>query len=137
MSLNIYSMATDREAEVKGVTHDWNGAKVVVARANNQKFAQYVATEVELHRPIIDGKDKKKSQEMLDRINRDAFCKYILVGWSGFVDAENNEVKYNLTNCRKIYDLVPDLVRDVRILSAQAEHYRLETLKSDAEELKK
>ncbi len=134
--LNIFALATDKEAAVKGVKKDWNGATVIVARANNQEYLKYIAAEYEKCRAAIEvGNDH--SDEVAEGINKEAFVRYILVGWEGFEDSDGSKLPHNLKNARKVYDLVPDLVRDVRMMSADDENYRVAKLKEDAEKLGK
>ena len=136
MALDIFAMATDKEAAVKGVEKEWNGAKVVVARAQNQEYLKYVREQYEKHRAAIEA-GNKHSEEVAEHINKEAFCRYILVGWSGFIDKDGKPFPYNLRNAKKVYDAVPDLVRDVTLMSADDENYRIKNLKKDAEDLKK
>lgn len=136
MSLNIFAMATDKVAEIKGVERDWNGAKVIVARSGNVEYQAYISTEYEKCRAAIEV-GNKHSDEVAEEITREAFIRFILVGWSGFVDPKGKEFKYTLKNARQIYGLVGDLVRDVRTMSLEGEQYRVKSLEKDAEALKK
>ena len=136
MALDIFSLATDKEASVKGVEKEWNDAKVVLARANNSEYLKYIREQYEKCRAAIDV-GNKHSDEVAEGITKEAFCRYILVGWSGFVDSDGKPFPYNLKNARKVYDLVPDLVRDVTLMAADDENYRVKNLTKDSEALKK
>lgn len=136
MSLNIFSMATDKDVASKGVEKDWNGAKVRVARANNPEYMKYLSNEFDKCRAAIEAQNKH-ADEVASEIYKEAFIRFVLVGWSGFVDDEGKEFKYNLKNAREVYDRVPDLVRDVTVISAEDANYRVKTLKADADSLKK
>jgi len=136
MTLNILALATDKEAAVNGVRKDYNGATVIVARANNDAYLKYMRTEYEKHRAAIDI-GNAHSDEVAEGINREAFIRFILVGWEGFVDGNGDELKYTLKNARLVYDAVPDLVRDVQAMATTDENYRVKNLKDDAESLKK
>ena len=134
--LDIFALATDKEAAVKGIEKEWNGATVIVARSNNEKYLKYVADEYRKCQAAIDV-GNAHSDEVAKGINKEAFIRFILVGWKGFANADGTELPYNLKNARKVYDAVPDLVRDVRIMAADDENYRVKKLKDDAEKLKK
>lgn len=136
MSLDIFAMATDEEAAVKGVEKEWNGAKVTVARAQNKEYLKFIREQYEKHRAAIDAKNKH-ADEVAEHINREAFCKFILVGWSGFVGRDGKALPYNHKNACAVYDAVPDLVRDVSLMAAEDENYRVVNLQKDAEDLKK
>lgn len=136
MSLNIMALATDKEASVKGVEKEWKGAKVVVARANNSRYLEFIRDQYNKNREAIERKDAN-ADIVAEKIQKLAFCKFVLVGWSGFVTPDGEDMPYNLANAKKVYDAVEDLVRDVRLMASDDDNYRVAALKSDAEELKK
>ena len=134
--LDIFALATDKEASIKGVKKEWNGATVVVARSNNVDYLKYIAEQYEKCRAAIDV-GNAHSDEVAEGINKEAFIRFILVGWEGFVDQKGAALPYNLKNARKVYDAVPDLIRDVRMMAATDENYRVKNLQKDAENLGK
>jgi len=134
--LDIFGLSTDRMAEVKGVEKEWKGAKVVVARSQNIEYLKFIRVEYEKHRAAIEAKNDH-ADKVADHISKEAFCRFILVGWSGFIGKDGKPLAYNSKNVRLVYDAVPDLVRDVNLISDDDENYYIKNLEKDAEDLKK
>ena len=136
MSFNVFSLETDLDAEVKGVERDYKGAKVIVARANNEDYLKYVGDQYEKNRAAIEV-GNKHSDEVAEHISKEGFCRHIIVGWSGFTDAKGVDFPYSKKNASILYDRIKDFVKDIRVMSAEDDQYRIETLKADAEALGK
>lgn len=146
---NLFSQETDNTAEEKGVWKDYtdNGkvvARVLVARANNQEYARLMTSLYDKNRQVIEAgldttdKDKTaRADEISKTIDKKCFTRHVIKGWKGFVGPDGKEFKFTIANAELVYDRLSEFVRQVKIISAGADNYRLENLKKDSENLKK
>ena len=139
--LSVFDMATSPEVDKLGIERDWNGAKVIVGRAGNENYQTALAEGYEKNRKIIEDRStpatKEKGDKLAVEITLKAFCKHILLGWSGFLGKDKKPYEYNSANCIELCKKVPDLVKAVRIMSGEDEQYRTACMQADAKILKK
>lgn len=146
---DIFALETDPVAEVDGVWKPYyhNGkqvAEVLVARASNENYAKLLNNLYEKNREVIDAGIDTKDEDRIRRaddvsrmIDKKCFCRTILKGLRGFSLPNGDILTYTQGNAELLYDRIPDFVKQVKLISANVENYRLVNLKKDAEELKK
>ena len=146
---DLFSQETDATVEAEGFWGDYTDggkvvARVLVARANNQEYAKLMSKLFDKNRQVIEAglntQDKERTaraDEVSKEIDKKCFTKHLIKGWEGFVTPEGEEFPFNQANAEMVYDRLSEFVRQVKLISANENNYRLSNLKKDSEELKK
>lgn len=147
---DIFSLATDPKLELEGVWKDFivNGevvAEFKVARANNSEYTRWMTKLYSKYRQVIDlgasddatDEQKAKGDEVARLIDRECFCRAILIDFKGFLTPDGKELKSTLKNKALLYINVVDFINQVRRESANIENYRAESIITDVESLGK
>lgn len=114
MALDIFAQfATDETLEENGT---WfpigGGARLLVARSGNRKYAKLLTKEVERNKKALDLNDDaadKLSEEIMIAV----LAETILLGWEG-VSFKGEEIEYSVANAKKLL-----AVKDFRKAVAQ------------------
>lgn len=129
--LDIFtSFATDETAEVNGTWLPFNGAKLLVARAGNRKYAKALTKKVETFQKELDAQDDAADKRS-DEIMAEVFAESILLGWEG-IGFKGAPMDYSKDNAKTLL-LVKDFRRAVAALSDDMNNYRV---KVEAEQVK-
>jgi hypothetical protein len=138
--MEISKYATDKAKSIEGVwvvvEHDEDGnemAKLLIAKANNTKFQEYLRVlSKPYQRQIAAG---VADDNMLNGLLRRARAKYILLDWDGLLE-EGEELPYNQENAEKVLqieyfsDLVEASSNDMALFLENADAEDLEKLKN-------
>lgn len=114
--------ATDEKKEIEGVWVEiGDGAKLLVARSGNRKYARLLGTEVEKHQRALDGKSDA-AEELSEKLMIGVIAGTILLGWEG-VKYKGQPMAYSVENAKTLL-----AVKDFRVfvtkLSNDIEAYR-------------
>ena len=114
MALDIFAQfATDETLEENGT---WfpigGGARVLVARSGNRKYAKLLTKEVERNKKALDLNDDA-ADKLSEEIMIGVIAETILLGWEG-VSFKGEEIEYNVANAKKLL-----AVKDFRKAVAQ------------------
>lgn len=137
--VNVFDFETDQVKETKGVERKWRGCTLVIARANNADYANFITQKF---RENIDelqrfGEDSDEAEALSAKINNEAWCNHILVGWKDIAGPDGKELKYSPENAEMLRSRITDLVKFVNMVSATSENYYIEKLEEDKDEVKK
>jgi len=114
MSLDVFAQfATDETLEENGT---WfpigGGARVLVARSGNRKYAKMLTKEVERNKPALDLSDDA-ADKLSEEIMIGVLAETILLGWEG-VSFKGKPLEYSVANAKMLLAL-----RDFRKTVAQ------------------
>ena len=102
MALDIFAQfATDETLEENGT---WfpigGGARVLVARSGNRKYAKMLTKEVERNKKALDLNDEA-ADKLSEEIMIGVIAETILLGWEG-VSYKGKELDYNVANAKLV-----------------------------------
>ena len=114
MALDIFAQfATDETLEENGT---WfpigGGARVLVARSGNRKYAKLLTKEVERNKKALDLNDDA-ADKLSEEIMIGVIAETLLLGWEG-VSFKGEELEYSVANAKKLL-----AVKDFRKAIAQ------------------
>jgi len=114
MALDIFAQfATDETLEENGT---WfpigGGARVLVARSGNRKYAKLLTKEVERNKKALDLNDDA-ADKLSEEIMIGVLAETILVGWEN-ISFKGEELEYSVANAKKLL-----AVKDFRKAVAQ------------------
>jgi hypothetical protein len=129
--VKISDFRMDSELETGGVWCDvGEGLRVLVARARNVKFREYVRQLMKPHlRKVRRG---KIDPDLLEDINRKATAKTILLGWEDLQDDDGKDVPYSPEKAEEYLKEFPDFAEIVMEFATDVDLYR-ERDREDAE----
>lgn len=102
MALDIFAKyATDPDREVEGEWFDLDeGARVLVARSGNRRYAKLLSKLYERHRKVLElGTDESEGRS--EEIMIDVMAETILLGWEG-ITYRGKELTYSVENAKKL-----------------------------------
>lgn len=123
MTLDVFAQfAVDEKKELEGVWQEiGGGAKLLIARAGNKKYARMLAREVEKHQRALDVKNEA-ADELSDRIMVDVLAQTVLIGWEG-IQYKKQALPYSVENAKMLLG-VKDFRNLVSKLAGDFEAYR-------------
>jgi len=129
---------TDADRETSGVwisygtTADGRTIEFKIARAGGQNKAYEKRFEA-LTRPYRRQiQTESLDDETSDRIVRQLFAETIVLGWRNVEDEEGKPIAFSAEACRKLFDELPDLFRDIREDATKQAIFRQDVLERDA-----
>lgn len=116
--------ATDEKKEVEGVWVELNdkGAKVLVARAGNKKYARMFSREYERHQRALEAKNDA-ADDLSDKVTIEIMAETILLDWQGLT-FKGELLPYSKENARKLLS-VKDFRVHITKLSNDFDSYRV------------
>jgi len=124
MSLDIFAKyATDESLENNGTWFDLgSGARLLIARSGNRKYAKLLTKEVERSRKVLDLADEMADQKS-DEIMIDVVARTVLLGWEK-VSYKGKDLDYSLENAKLLLAL-KDFRRQVATFADEMEAYKV------------
>jgi hypothetical protein len=116
--------ATDEKKEVEGVWVDLNdkGARVLVARAGNKKYARLFSREYEKHQRALESKTDE-ADALSDKLVVEIMAEAILLNWEG-LSFKGQSLPYSKENARKLLG-VKDFRTHISKVSNDFDAYRV------------
>jgi hypothetical protein len=131
--MDIYATyATDEDAEVNGVWQHLGDANLLIARANNPRYARMLTSLAEKHQLALD-KGDDDSDALSNKLLIDVFAETILLGWEN-VSYNGESLPYTLENARKVL-AHKDFRREVARLAESIDAYRVKVEEAQAKNL--
>jgi len=125
MSMNVYDMfETDKDVEAGGLDLDYGEFKITIRRSGgaNQQYNKTVEQLAKPHRRAIQ--TETIDANVINKLLSDAHAKSVVIGWDGVKDRDGNEIPFNVENCIKLFDDLPDLFEDVKEQAAKTGLFR-------------
>lgn len=114
--------ATDTTAEVEGNWQDFNGAKLLIARANNRKYNREVVARYEKYKEAFD-KGGDVAEKAGEDFTVELMAETILLGWQD-VAYMGAPIEYSKENARKLL-AIRDFRAEVAKFADSIEYFRL------------
>lgn len=114
--------ATDENLENNGTWHDFNGARLLIARAGNRKYGRVLARLVEQNQKLLDRKDDEADAKS-DEIMIEVLAEAVLLGWEGIV-FNGEPLAYSKEAAKKVL-AIKDFRREVVRLSEGLDAYKV------------
>jgi hypothetical protein len=84
-----------------------DGLELLVARQGNTAYRDYISkNSKELQ---IQARHNAIDVKAVDKINKDAAARYILLGWRNLEDDAGAQIPYSSEKARELFDVAPDL----------------------------
>jgi hypothetical protein len=123
--MDIYATyATDENAEINGVWQKLGDAELLIARANNPRYARALTTQAEKHQAELD-KGDEDADALSNKLLVDVFAETLLLGWKN-VSYNGESLPYTPENARKVL-AHKDFRREVARLAESIDAYRIKT----------
>ena len=110
---------TSPKAEAEGVALDYCDfwIKVTRAGATNARFKKLFDKAMKPHRRAVA--NDTMNNEVAERITREVWAESIVLGWGsklgdGLMPYQGEALTFNVPNCIRLFDELPDLFIDVR-----------------------
>lgn len=110
---------TSPKAEAAGVELDYGDfwIKVTRAGATNSRFKKLFDKAMKPHRRAVA--NDTMNNEVAERITREVWAESIVLGWGsklgdGLMPYQGEALTFNVPNCIRLFDELPDLFIDVR-----------------------
>ena len=110
---------TSPKAEAEGVELDYGDfwIKVTRAGATNSRFKKLFDKAMKPHRRAVA--NDTMNNEVAERITREVWAESIVLGWGsklgdGLMPYQGEALTFNVPNCIRLFDELPDLFIDVR-----------------------
>ena len=134
MAFELTTLRTDKEKEKAGVWVDYDGdSSLLIARDMNPKHSAFMTKKYRENRRAIDRGDEH-ADEIAQKITTEGMAKYVLLGWKG-ITINGEEKDYSAELGMKIMKEIPDFRDDVQRFSREADRYRVQKEKEDADAL--
>lgn len=129
--------AIDPKLEQEGKEFDFGGGvKMLIARANNDKYNRMLTQQFEAHKHTLELNDtpeqRKAAEERSNLIMADVMAHSVLLGWTGPVKFKGEDLPYSVANAKKLLEL-KEFQRQV---AKHAEDYRNFRFKVEEEDAK-
>ena len=137
--MSLYSQfKTDEDLERKGVlleyglTEDGKPIRIRVARAggSNRQYDKRMEAEVKPYRRMIQNETIEAA--VVTRILRKVYAETVVLGWENVQDETGKDMPFNVDNCIKLFEDLPDLFRDLQEQAQKAALFRQEVREADA-----
>lgn len=73
-------------------------------------------------------KNQQPTKEMIEAARQEdivLFAKYVVVGWTGVLDADDQEVEFSQENCAQFLNAIPtDMFTELRVFALDIENFR-------------
>lgn len=109
-----YAMfGTSKDIETKGITLDFGDFIFHIARAggSNKKYTKAMERIFKKHRKALQ--TGTLPPEVQNKLMIEVFAESVVLGWTGVVDAEGNEMPFNKENVVKLFTDLPELFQQV------------------------
>lgn len=137
--MSLYTtFKTDTELEKSGVllnygeTREGKPINIRIARAGgaNTQYLKKLEAAVKPHRRAIqlDAMDSKQ----LERILRQVYAEAVVLGWENVEDATGKPIPFNVQNCVKLFEDLPDLYADIQSQAQQVALFRESLREADS-----
>ena len=110
---------TSPKAEAEGVELDYGDfwIKVTRAGATNARFKRLFDKAMKPHRRAVA--NDTMNNDVAERITREVWAESIVLGWGsklgdGLMPYQGEALPFNVPNCIRLFDELPDLFIDVR-----------------------
>jgi hypothetical protein len=128
---------TDQNLEKTGVNIDYsidaNGDPIrfVIARAGgaNMRFASVLEAKTKPYKRQIQ--NGMIDPEIAEKIMREVYAETVVLGWENVSDSDGVVIPFSKENCIKLFEMLPDLYRDIKDLSGQIATFRTEEREAD------
>lgn len=129
--MKLSKLRVDKTKTQEGVWCDTgiDGLRLRVARIGNLAYRDYISKNSK----ALQAQARRGQIEIaeVERINKDAAAKHILVGWEGMEEDNGKAIPYSSERARKLFDELPDLY-DMTMEYAQNMSLFLEQTKEDS-----
>lgn len=115
-----------------GTTEDGKPICIRIARAGgaNRAYEKRMEAEVKPYRRMIQNETIETS--VVTRILRKVFAETVVLGWENVQDESGKDIPFNVENCIKLFEDLPDLFKDVQEQAQRAALFRAEVREADA-----
>lgn len=115
-----------------GTTEDGKPICIRIARAGgaNKAYEKRMEAEVKPYRRMIQNETIETS--VVTRILRKVFAETVVLGWENVQDESGKDIPFNVENCIKLFEDLPDLFKDVQEQAQRAALFRAEVREADA-----
>ena len=127
---------TSTKAEAEGVDLDYGDfwIKVTRAGATNARFKKLFDKAMKPHRRAVA--NDTMNSEVAERITREVWAESIVLGWGsklgdGLMPYQGEALAFNVPNCIRLFDELPDLFIDVREQSMKLGLFQDDELETD------
>lgn len=122
--------ATDKEKEIQG---QWipigQGIEIKIARMNNPKYAEFIATKGKTIRPMI--RHKIQTPELtkeFETLLKKAAANCILLDWKNIEDETGKPLPYSVEEAIKQFEAYPEFYAMVIEQASDIQNFRLQDL---------
>jgi hypothetical protein len=119
--MSLYSQfQTDQKLEKEGILLEYgtnskgDPVRFRISRAggSNQHYAKRLEV---LAKPLRRQLQTETADvAALERLLRQVYAETIVLGWEGVEDEHGNELSFSVENCKKLFDDLPDLFKDIQ-----------------------
>lgn len=131
--MKLSQIQNNPELETNGVWENYGGGlKVKIARMNNPKYEEYLR---ELSKPHMRRlRSGNLENDIIEEITKKAVARYVLIGWEGMLDENDNDVPYSEQKALEIISdpRYKDFYRDIVDMSNDRSLFRTEFLGEQA-----
>lgn len=115
-----------------GVNSKKEPIQIRIARAGgaNTRYAKRLEIITKPYRRQIQTESIDRDQ--LTALLKQAYAETVVLGWTGVEDEDGNDLPFNVANCRKLFDDLPDLFQDVMEQAQKSALFRAELKEADA-----
>lgn len=137
--MSIYKQnATNADAEVHGAWFDFgtneDGSlqrfKLARMATSNVKYAAAIRKITTKYKKALEL--NTLSDELAEKVFREAFVDTVLVGWEGISDEKGKTLPFNRDNALKLLTDLPDVYSALQEFAKAAANYRAASLDEDA-----
>lgn len=137
--MSLYSQfKTDGSLEKEGIlleygtTADGKPISIRIARAGgaNRQYEKRMEAEVKPYRRMIQNETIENA--VIQRILKKVYAETIVLGWENVQGPDGKDIPFNVENCMKLFEDLPDLFRDIQEQSQRAALFRAEIREADA-----
>lgn len=112
---NVVDLQSDGDLEKNGIDLAFGHGRVItVARAggSNRKYRTTLADAYKPHKAALER--GTLDEETAARMLREVFARSVVLGWSGWLDEEGDEIPFNVENCMALFEEAPEIFRMVQ-----------------------
>lgn len=140
--MNLYKVfKTDKVLEQQGILVEYGTNskeqpitfRVARAGGANASYNRQIEVKLKPYRKQIQTDSLERS--ILDRVVKDAFVEYVVLGWDGVEDEAGNPLPYSKENASKLFTDLPDLYADIQEQSLKWVLFRQDVNEGDAKNL--
>lgn len=106
------------------------GIRIARAGGANAQYQKLMEARVKPYRRQIQNETIEKA--LIDKILRQVYAETIVLGWENVEDENGKELPFNVENCIKLFEDLPDLFQDIQEQSQRAALFRQAILEADS-----